>query len=46
MTPHPDGQPLPVYSLDATAEIFRFSYAAQEIPDLARLAERQISDPA
>jgi transglutaminase-like putative cysteine protease len=28
MTHHPDGQPLPVYSLDATAELFPFSYAA------------------
>ena len=39
MTHHPDGQPLPVYSLDATAELFPFSYASHEIPDLARLAE-------
>ena len=45
MTHHPDGQPLPVYSLDATAEQFPFSYAAHEIPDLARLAERQMPDP-
>jgi transglutaminase-like putative cysteine protease len=45
MTHHPDGQPLPVYSLDATAELFPFSYAAHEIPDLARLAERQMPDP-
>ena len=45
MTHHPDGQPLPVYSLDASAEQFPFSYAAHEIPDLARLAERQMPDP-
>jgi transglutaminase-like putative cysteine protease len=45
MTHHPDGQPLPVYSLDAPAELFPFSYAAHEIPDLARLAERQMPDP-
>jgi transglutaminase-like putative cysteine protease len=45
MTHHPDGQPLPSYSLDATAETFPFSYTAQEIPDLARLAERQTPDP-
>jgi transglutaminase-like putative cysteine protease len=45
MTHHPDGQPLPRYSLDATAEAFPFSYAAHEIPDLARLAERQMPDP-
>jgi hypothetical protein len=30
MTHHPGGQPLPVYSLDATAEAFPFSYTAQE----------------
>jgi transglutaminase-like putative cysteine protease len=45
MTHHPEGQPLPVYILDATAETFPFSYAAHEIPDLARLAERQKPDP-
>ena len=45
MTHHPDGQPLPVYSLDETAESFPFSYGAHEIPDLARLAERQMPDP-
>jgi transglutaminase-like putative cysteine protease len=45
MTHHPDGQPTPVYSLDTTAEVFPFSYAADEIPDLARLAERQMPDP-
>jgi transglutaminase-like putative cysteine protease len=45
MTHHPDGQPLPVYSLDETAESFPFSNGAHEIPDLARLAERQMPDP-
>ena len=45
MTHHPDGQPLPVYSLDETAELFPFSYSSHEIPDLARLAERQMPDP-
>jgi transglutaminase-like putative cysteine protease len=45
MTHHPDGQPLPVYSLDETAELFPFSYNSDEIPDLARLAERQMPDP-
>ena len=45
MTHHPDGQPLPVYSLDETAELFPFSYNSHEIPDLARLAERQMPDP-
>ena len=45
MTHHPDGQPLPVYSLDAAAELFPFSYTAQDIPDLARFVERQMPDP-
>jgi len=45
LTHHPDGQPLPEYSLDAPAEQFPFSYAQNEIPDLARLTERQMPDP-
>lgn len=45
LTHHPDGQPLPHYSLDPAAELFPFSYAQSEIPDLARLAERQMPDP-
>jgi len=45
MTHHPEGQPLPVYSLDPAAELFPFSYAASEVPDLARLTERQLPDP-
>ena len=45
MTHHPDGPPLPIYILDATAETFPFSYTAQQIPDLARLAKRQMPDP-
>jgi transglutaminase-like putative cysteine protease len=45
MTHHPDGQPLPAYSLDETAELFPFSYAVHEIPDLARLTERHLPDP-
>jgi len=45
MTHHPEGQPLPVYSLDPAAELFPFSYAASEAPDLARLTERQLPDP-
>src|ERR1700685_4540486 len=44
LTHHPDGPPLPVYSLDTAAEVFPFSYAAHEIPDLARLTERQMPD--
>jgi transglutaminase-like putative cysteine protease len=46
LTHHPDGPPLPVYSLDPAAETFPFSYAADEIPDLARLTERQLPDPS
>ncbi|HZX82960.1 MAG TPA: transglutaminase family protein [Reyranella sp.] len=45
MTHHPEGPPLPVYSLDPAAELFPFSYAASEVPDLARLTERQLPDP-
>ena len=33
------------YSLDPAAELFPFSYAQSEVPDLARLAERQMPDP-
>jgi transglutaminase-like putative cysteine protease len=42
---HPDGPPLPVYILEPAAELFPFSYAQNEMPDLARLAERQLPDP-
>jgi transglutaminase-like putative cysteine protease len=45
LTHHPDGPDLPRYSLDPAAERFPFSYAAEEIPDLSRLAERQMPDP-
>ena len=45
LTHHPDGPPLPGYSLDSGADSFPFSYAPQEIPDLARLTERQLPDP-
>ena len=45
LTHHPDGPPLPVYSLDPGAESFPFVYAAEEIADLASLAERQTPDP-
>ena len=45
ITHHPDGQPLPVYSLDTAAELFPFSYASQDIPDLVRFVERQTPDP-
>jgi Bacterial transglutaminase-like N-terminal region len=39
LTHHPDGQSLPEYRLDDPAEQFPFSYAQNEIPDLARLTE-------
>ena len=45
LTHHPDGPPLPVYSLDPAAEAFPFAYAAEEIPDLASLPKRQEPDP-
>ena len=45
LTHHPDGPPLPKYNLDAVAQPFPFSYAPDEIPDIARLAERQMPDP-
>ena len=45
LTHHPDGPSLPVYSLHPSAEAFPFSYGPQEIPDLARLTERQLPDP-
>ena len=45
LTHHPDGPPLPVYSLDPGAEAFPFAYAPDEIPDLASLAEPQTPDP-
>ena len=33
MTHHPDGPPLPVYSLDADAELFPFSYTSTRFPN-------------
>ena len=45
MTHHPEGPPLPVYSLDTDAELFPFSYTAQDLPDLAPFVERQVPDP-
>jgi transglutaminase-like putative cysteine protease len=44
LTHHPEGQPLPVYSLDPVAEQFPYSYAAHELPDLARFTELQMPD--
>jgi hypothetical protein len=45
LTHHPDGPPLPVFSLEPGAEAFPFSYAAHEIRDLASLVEPQSPDP-
>ena len=45
LTHHPDGPPAPVYSLDPSAENFPFSYDLEDMPDVARLAERQLPDP-
>ena len=44
ITHHPDGPPLPVYSLDAAAERFPYAYAADELPDLAKFTEHQTPD--
>ena len=45
LTHYPTGPGLPRTTLDPTAEYFPFSYASDEAPDLARLAERQVADP-
>jgi len=45
LTHHPAGPALLACTIDPAAEVFPFSYAAEEIPDLARLAERQLHDP-
>lgn len=45
LTHYPAGAALPQATLDPAAELFPFSYAADEIPDLARLTERQTPDP-
>ncbi|WP_424810516.1 transglutaminase family protein [Roseococcus sp. YIM B11640] len=45
LTHFPAGPALPRATLDPAAEIFPFSYAADEVPDLSRLTERQTPDP-
>lgn len=45
LTHHPDGPPLPRYTLGAEAESFPFSYAESEIADLGWLTARQGPDP-
>ncbi|MBR1225924.1 MULTISPECIES: transglutaminase family protein [unclassified Bradyrhizobium] len=44
LTHHPEGQPLPIYSLDSAAEQFPYAYAAHEFPDLARFTQLQMPD--
>jgi transglutaminase-like putative cysteine protease len=46
LTHYPAGPALPRATLDPATEYFPFSYASEEMPDLARLAERQVPDPA
>ncbi|MBB3898889.1 transglutaminase family protein [Roseococcus suduntuyensis] len=45
LTHYPAGTSLRREALDPLAELYPFSYAADEIPDLARLTERQLPDP-
>ncbi|MFO1071615.1 MAG: transglutaminase family protein [Geminicoccaceae bacterium] len=45
LTHFPACPDLPVPTLDPAAEIVPFSYAAHEVPDLARLTERHLPDP-
>jgi transglutaminase-like putative cysteine protease len=42
---YPSGPTLPRETLDPLAETYPFSYAADEMPDLGRLIERQYADP-
>ena len=42
---YPAGPGLPRATLQHEAEAFPFSYAADEVADLARLAERHVTDP-
>jgi transglutaminase-like putative cysteine protease len=44
LTHHPDGEPLPQYSIDPSAEFFPFSYSPEELPDLVHLIERRTPD--
>lgn len=44
LTHHPEGPPLPQYSLEPAAEKFPLSYDQSETADLGRLAELQIPD--
>ncbi len=42
---YPAGAGLPRATLQHEAEVFPFSYAADEVADLARLSERHVQDP-
>jgi transglutaminase-like putative cysteine protease len=42
---YPAGPALPAVTLDPSAEIFPFSYAAEESVDVARYRDRHIADP-
>jgi transglutaminase-like putative cysteine protease len=44
LTHHPEGPPLPVFSLEKSAQTFPFSYDLEDLPDISRLAERQLPD--
>ncbi|MBZ9936316.1 transglutaminase family protein [Mesorhizobium sp. BR1-1-16] len=46
LTHHPEGPPLPRFSLDPDATDFPFAYAAEEMPDLAALVTPADGDPA
>jgi transglutaminase-like putative cysteine protease len=46
LTHYPSGPALPKATLDPAAELFPFAYAMEEVPDLARLAERHFPDPS
>ncbi|WP_431283676.1 transglutaminase family protein [Humitalea sp. 24SJ18S-53] len=41
----PAGPSLPRATLDPAAEVFPFTYPAEEVPDVSRLMERQTPDP-
>jgi transglutaminase-like putative cysteine protease len=45
LTHHPDGPPLPKYTLDAAAQRFPFSYPQSELPDLVHLKAPHMPDP-
>jgi transglutaminase-like putative cysteine protease len=42
---HPDGATLPACTLEPWAELFPFSYAEEDVPELAGLVRRQSPDP-